>query len=302
MVLGAGAAWLYFPPIGTTVALPELEPLLEPVVRHGKPVFIQAGDHVYYRVRLHEPVSPTFGSDHFHELLRRGVQFKEETTSPHRFFQRRTGWKVAMAREATTDPYTIEYWTARDSKTPWNPVQLRWPWLYVRFGIGVLVPKTAVIVPDIDATPLPDDFPRYPGSVLRDAIRTRELVQLHFVARASRQELVRYYAWRFKAKLIAGESTVWFSLPDEVSLSLSRPDNIHVDVPPHLFTDEPLLVYTPEAAESLQDAMFPKQPTLLQHLPRVSAYVFHLRYASETEARRPWRSRFRSRPESGSRP
>ncbi len=284
VILGAAIGWLYFPPIGTKVELPDLEPLLEPPVSHGKPVFIMTADHVYYRVRLNEPVAPTFGSDYFEELLRRGIQFKEVTTSPHRLIQRRTGWAVAMAREKEKEPYTIEYWTARDGKTPWRPVQLRWPWLYVRLGRGILESKTAVLLPEKDAVALNPSVPRYPGSILRNAFRTREFVQLRFVARAQRKEILRYYAAHFEVQS-ADALSVWFTLPAEIAIPLSRPDNVHVGVWSYIYGDEPLVVYSAEDAAALESNMYPRQPVSLAELPDASLYVLHLRYPSEAEAK-----------------
>ncbi|SRR6266568_254492 len=284
VILGAAVAWLYLPPVGTKVELPDLEPLLEPPVSHGKPVFIMTADHVYYRVRLNEPVAPTFGSDYFEELLRRGIQFKEVTTSPHRLIQRRTGWTVAMAREKEKEPYTIEYWTARDSKTPWRPVQLRWPWLYVRLGRGILESKTAVLLPEKDTVSVNPSVPRYPGSILRNAFRTREFVQLRFVARARRHEILRYYAEHFKAQS-ADSLYVSFSLPEEIAVSLSRPDNVHIEVQPYVYGDEPLVVYSAEVAASLESNMYPRQPASLAGLPDATLYALHLRYPSEAEAK-----------------
>jgi hypothetical protein len=277
--------WLYFPPVGTTIELPALEAFLEPPARHAKPVFIETADHVYYRVRLKEVVAPTFGSAYFRQLLERGVQFKEETTSPERPWQRRTGWKVAMARETAKKPYTIEYWTARDRSTG-RPVQLRWPWLYVRLGRGILSSKTAVLVPDQDAVFVSPDVPRYPGSYLRGASRTHELVQLRFVADATREEILSYYAAHFGAERTANDYSAWFNLPEEAAVELSHPDNVHIEVPSVLYGDDPLVVYSADAAHSLSRDMYPKQPCLLADLPRASLYVLHLRYRTEGEARR----------------
>jgi hypothetical protein len=290
-VLGAGLVWLYFPPLGVVVEMPELEPFFEPGVSHGRPVFIQTENHIYYCVRLNRPVWPWFSGDYFKKLERQGMQYRLVTTSAFRPFQlqRRRGWKMAFVHEKTVEPYTIEYWKSIDYKSGSFPVKVRWPWVYLRLG-KVEGPITSVVLPESDTVKISANVPRYPSSILRRATRQRHFLILEFVASATREQLIDHYVENFggdmESRLIPEDPRVWIKPSGETGSSLMFPETLQVDAQQDLYADDPLIVHCAERARALPPEAHPQQPGTLVNLPSASLYLLRIRYRSEDEAQK----------------
>jgi hypothetical protein len=191
-----GVGWLYFPPLGAKIELPDIEQFLEPGIPHTKPVFIDTGRHVYYRVRLQKLVGWNFTADYLDRLPDRGVQLAPYTTSPYTpGGQRLKGWEIAMVRERTVKPYAVEYWMSHDTNTPDLPARLRWPWFYVRLGRDVRSsPHAVTLVPERDLVAVPEGFPRFPGAVAVELERTERYVSINFVAPTEKVLVLDHYA------------------------------------------------------------------------------------------------------------
>lgn len=289
VILGAGLVWLYFPPLGVVVEMPELEPFFEPGVSHGQPVFIQTENHIYYRVRLNRPVWPWFSWDYFKRLERQGMQYRPLTTSPYRPFQlqRRRGWKMAFVREKARDPYTIEYWKSDDYRGSSAPVKLRWPWVYVRLG-SISGPSTAVLAPTEDVVRISPLVPRHPNAVVQEADRWESLVTFEFVADTTASEIIDHYVQQFReqveSKVMVGDPTVWIKPSGETATSLVFPETLQVEVQWRLRADDPLVVYSTERARALPPEAHPQQPGTLPHLPSATRYALRLRYKTVEQA------------------
>jgi hypothetical protein len=290
-VLAALVVWLYVPPFGDRVSLPDLEPLLDPGVPHATPEFIDTGEHVYYCVRLTVPVPPDFSWRYFQRLHEQGVQFHEMATSPHLPIQRRKGWKIAFAWEKGVEPYVVGYRKSTDM-SPWFPIKLRWPWLYFRLGRDVLTPIEAAVVPEADRVVVGPLVPRYPGSVLVEAdLKTMQgdIVEFRFVARAEARAILDHYAdfmqRHFPERPYRDEDDVSIESPSgDLAVQLGRPVAIGVHIGNMLFTDYPLVVFAPEEALKLPKDTNVLQPEGLRHLPFVSIYFLRLRYPDRTAA------------------
>lgn len=287
----AFVAWLYLPPFGSAVSLPELEPILDPGVPHAPPEFIDTGDHVYYRSAFTVPVSPTFSWDYFQRLHQQGVQFWDVTTSPYRFIQRRKGWKIALVWEKNLEPYTVGYRKSTD-RSPWFFIKLRWPWLYFRLGRDVLKPWEAVVVPEVDRVAVSPLVPRYPGSVLADSNLTKldsHVVYFRFVAPTEGRTILDYYT-AFLTRYVPEQPhrdarNVSIESPSgQFAAQLGAPVAAEVNIGTMLFTDDALVIFAPDEALKLPRDSNVLQPEGLRHLPFVSTYFLRLRYPNREAA------------------
>lgn len=304
IAMAALLLWLYFPPIGSRIDVPHLEPFFEPGVSHGKPVFINTGFHVYYRVRLNRPVEPWFYWTYFQRLRTRGVQFDEIASSRFAPNFRRSGWKMALAREAEIQPYTVQYWKSIDYESGGFPVFMRWPWLYVRLSSSVLQSHTALLVPQQDVTRLAVEIPRYPGSVLQSVNRSGWIVTLEFSVEAPPDEILLFYGHAFgrtrsggdvRAAIAQGQDTLEFAPGPSLARSLLNPysgikdspaGGFSVEVHNYLYTDHPLVIYPLQRARKIPPHINKQQPEGLKNLPPVSRYRISLRYRTNEDARR----------------
>jgi hypothetical protein len=266
------AAWLYFPPIGHEVELPHLEPFLEPRVPHGRPTFIDTGEHIYYRVRLERLVGWDFTGDYLDHLPEAGVQLAAYATSPH-VGVRVNGWEMAMVREKALTPYTIEYWKSNDLHARALPAFLRWPWLYVRLARDVLQgPRVVVLTPGRDLVAVPEAFPRLPGALARHIERTDRALTVAFVADSDTFTILDYYseiAGKLKGCGLLKRARDVQCQFDPVDIAdMHGATWLHAEVSPALIVDHPLYIYAREYLSSVPGPNERQALGTLSHLPR----------------------------------
>ena len=290
-IAAACVVLLYLPPIGQTIALPDIEPFLEPGVPHATPTFIHTEHHVYYRVRLHRPVEPWFAWTYYQRLHARGVQIEQLGASAYRPVLSRSSWHIGMVREKALDPYTIEYWKSQDRESGWFPISLRWPWLYVRLGPQVaLPPLTAVLTPPAMPLRLSPVVPQFPGARLIAAEQDHQRIVLRFWAPATRADIHAHYIRVLKHSTAESESNsndYNISSTTFHALAALRARSILVDISNYLYSDYPVVVYpTDQGPGSFNHR---QQPALLGRLPLSNRFGIFMFFVSQDAAVQAWK-------------
>ncbi len=286
IVLAAAAVCFYFPPIGERIEIGDLADRLAPDTPHGTGTFIRTSDHVYYRVRLDTPVGWRYTDKYLQLLEGRGFQFRLITTSPHAPLGHATGNKIGIAWEAAADPYTIEYRkSADDSGAP--ALQVRWPWLYVRFGPDIQTLRRSVLVPRHDLVTISVPLPRPSGTTIKGIETSGDAISILLVAQATEAEALAAYADLLRPLSskapIRSDHVIEISPTAEAVLPLGGPRRITVEATSALFWDDPVLVY-PIDFVPISPRAYPRQPPL-PHLPHVTPIRMRLQFDSSASAK-----------------